>query len=309
MRSLGRMNDSLTHIVGEVRAGSDSIAGTARELVSGNSQLMQRAEEQAASLEQTAATLEELTATVRSTAGQASEASRLAVSASEIAVRGGLAVGRAVERMGVITGSSRKIADITNVINGLASQTNLLALNAAVEAARAGDQGRGFAVVAAEVRSLAHRSAAAAREIGELIAATVGEVEGGARLVNEAGQTMEEVVAGIRDVTSLIGGISGASREQSEAIEQVNQALSQIDEATQHNVAVAQEGAAAVESLRNQARALVESVSVFRLADAESPSPAPEAAPEAFSEAQRQTARSPAPSRRWPSIAATAAAR
>jgi methyl-accepting chemotaxis protein len=153
------------------------------------------------------------------------------------------------------------------VINGLASQTNLLALNAAVEAARAGEQGRGFAVVAAEVRNLAHRSASASREIGQLIAETVGQVEDGARLVNEAGKTMDDVVAGIRDVTSLIGDISKASRQQSEAIDQVHTALSQIDQGTQHNVALAEESAAGVESLENQARALVESVSVFRLAD------------------------------------------
>jgi methyl-accepting chemotaxis protein len=267
MGALGRMNASLTRIVGEVRGASGNIAGTARELVSGNSQLMGRAEEQAASLEETAATLEELTATVRSNAGHAAEASRLAVCASEVASRGGATMGRAVERMGTITTASRRIGDITHVINGLASQTNLLALNAAVEAARAGDQGRGFAVVAAEVRNLAHRSATAAREIGQLIANTVGEVEDGARLVNEAGQTMGDVVAGIRSVTSLIGDISNASREQSEAIDQVNKALSQIDQVTQHNVALAEESAAAVESLENQARSLVESVSVFRLAD------------------------------------------
>jgi methyl-accepting chemotaxis protein len=267
MRALGRMNASLTGIVGDVRTASGNIAGTARELVSGNAQLMGRAEEQAASLEETAATLEELTATVRSNAAHAADASRLAESASDVASRGGVAMGRAVERMGAITSASRRIEDITHVINGLASQTNLLALNAAVEAARAGEQGRGFAVVAAEVRNLAHRSATAAREIGQLITDTVAEVEGGARLVNEAGQTMGEVVGGIRDVTALIGDISQASREQSEAIEQVNKALSQIDQVTQHNVALAEESAAAVESLENQARALVESVSVFRLAD------------------------------------------
>jgi methyl-accepting chemotaxis protein len=278
MQALGRMNESLTELVGAVRSSSGSIAGTARELVVANSQLTQRAEEQASSLEETAATLEQLTATVRGNADHAGEASRLAKSASEVAARGGQAMGRAVARMGTVTSAARRIADITHVINGLASQTNLLALNAAVEAARAGDQGRGFAVVAAEVRSLAHRSAGAAREIGQLIADTVDEVEDGARLVNEAGQTMEEVVAGIRGVSSLIGDISGASREQSEAIEQVNQALAQIDEVTQHNVALAEESAAAVESLEQQADALVKSVSVFRLASDDSASPAPEAA-------------------------------
>jgi methyl-accepting chemotaxis protein len=275
MRALGRMNASLTGIVDNVRAASGNIAGTARELVTGNAQLMGRAEEQAASLEETAATLEELTATVRSNAAHAADASRLAVSASEVAARGGAAMGRAVERMGAITSASRRIEDITQVINGLASQTNLLALNAAVEAARAGEQGRGFAVVAAEVRNLAHRSATAAREIGQLIADTVGQVDDGARLVNEAGTTLGELVSGIREVTTLIGDISDASREQSEAIEQVNKALSQIDEVTQHNVALAEQSAAAVESLENQARALVGSVSVFRLADGGAATPAP----------------------------------
>jgi methyl-accepting chemotaxis protein len=274
MDALQRMNESLTRIVGSVRAASGNVAGTARELVKGNLQLMERAEEQAASLEETATTLEELTATVTSNADHASQASRLAADAAGLAARGGQAVARAVERMGAVTSAARRIKDITGVIDTIAFQTNLLALNAAVEAARAGDHGRGFAVVAAEVRGLAQRSATSAREIGKLVADTVDEVEGGAKLVNEAGATMEGVVTGIRDVSQLIGGISGASREQSEAIGQVNTALAlaQIDQATQHNVALAQETAAAVESLERQAHALVQSVGFFRLD--ESPQPA-----------------------------------
>ena len=278
MEGLGRMNESLARIVVEVRTGSAGIAGTAREMVHGNAQLTQRAEEQASSLEETAATLEELTETVRSNADHAGEASRLAIAATEVAVRGGEAVARAVARMDSITGAARRIAETTGMINSIASQTNLLALNAAVEAARAGEEGRGFAVVAAEVRGLSHRSAAAAREIGELIAATVHEVEDGARLVKDAGQTMEEVVSGIRRATALIGDISSASREQSDAIAQVNQALSQIDEVTQSNVALAEQSAAAVESLEGRARALVESVSVFRLAEAPATAALPAAA-------------------------------
>jgi methyl-accepting chemotaxis protein len=296
--ALGRMNASLTTIVDAVRTASANIAGTSRELVGANSQLTQRAEEQAASLEETAATLEELTATVRSNAERAAEASRLSTAASDVASRGGNAMARAVERMGSITTSSRRIADITGVINAIASQTNLLALNAAVEAARAGEEGRGFAVVAAEVRSLAHRSATAAREIGELIAATVGEVEDGARLVNEAGETMGEVVTGIHGVTSLIGAISGASREQSEAIDQVNKALSQIDEVTQHNVALAEETAAAAESLQKQAHGLVESVSIFRLAG-DAAAPVEDTAPEPIAAPRRQAARVSAPAPAW----------
>jgi methyl-accepting chemotaxis protein len=215
---------------------------------------------------------------------------------------------RAVQRMGAVTTASRRIADITHVINGLATQTNLLALNAAVEAARAGEQGRGFAVVAAEVRNLAHRSATAAREIGQVIDETVGEVEDGARLVNEAGRTMEEVVAGIRNVTSLIANISEASREQSAAIEQVNRALSQIDETTQQNVALAEQTGAAVESLETQARALVTSVGVFRLVE-DAVAPAPSAVLPGISSGPREkTARSPAPFRPWLSPP-TAAAR
>jgi methyl-accepting chemotaxis protein len=309
MRALARMNESLSHIVAGVRASSGNIAGTARELVRGNAQLMQRAEEQAASLEETASTVEELTATVRSNADHAAEASRLTASAAEVASRGGQAMGRAVERMAAVTTASRRVADITNVINGLAFQTNLLALNAAVEAARAGDQGRGFAVVAAEVRSLAHRSATAAREIGQLIDDTVGEVEVGARLVNEAGETMDEVVAGIRDVASLISDISSASREQSEAIAQVNQALSEIDQVTQHNVALGEQTAAAVASLEEQAHTLVESVSVFRLPGGDDESHDEGEALPAFAAPQKQTARSPAPLPSWQPLAVTAAAR
>jgi len=265
LQALGRMTGSLTGIVSGVRAASENIAVTTREMVCGNSQLTQRAEAQASALEQTAATLEELTATVKRNSEHAKEASRLAASTSQMAVRAGDTVNQAVERMSAIAAASGKISEITEVINGLSFQTNILALNAAVEAAHAGDQGRGFAVVASEVRVLAQRSATAAREIGELIAAAVAEVEGGAKLVNEAGRTMAEVVVGIQGVTRQVSDISGASLEQSAAIDQVNSALAEIEQVTQSNVAVAEENAAAVESLEEQARALLGSVDVFRL--------------------------------------------
>ena len=289
LQALQRMTVSLARLVADVRTSSVSVAGTSRELVAGNAQLTERAEEQASALEQTAATLQQLTATVRRNAEQAGEASRLAHAASASAARAGASVDRAVQRMCGITAASRKIADITHVIDSIAFQTNILALNAAVEAARAGDQGRGFAVVAAEVRGLAQRSATAAKEIGDLIRGSVSEVEDGARLVDEAGRTMGEVVAGIDGVARQVADISGASREQSGAIEQVNRALAEIEQVTQHNVALAEETAAAVESLEQQSRILVEAVDAFRIADTpDTPAPGEESP-------QKPTARSPAP--------------
>jgi len=271
IEALSRMTSSLTHIVARVRAGSDTIAATSRQLVAGNAQLREREEEQASALEQTAATLEELTATVGANAEHARETSRLAAGASEAAGRSGEAVDRAVKRMGAVTQASRRITEVTGVINDIAFQTNILALNAAVEAARAGEHGRGFAVVAAEVRTLAQRSARAATEIGELIGRAVQEVEGGAAQVEEAGRAMQEVVDSIRSVAKLAGDIASGSREQSEAIGQVNQALAGIDRVTQRNVVLAEETATAVQSLERQAAALVESVGVFRLGGAVEP--------------------------------------
>ncbi|APV50115.1 hypothetical protein BWI17_10725 [Betaproteobacteria bacterium GR16-43] len=300
LQALGRMTGSLTGIVSGVRAASENIAVTAREMVAGNSQLTQRAEAQASALEQTAASLEELTATVKRNSERATEASRLASNTSQMAVRAGDTVNQAVERMDAMAAASGKISEITQVINGLSFQTNILALNAAVEAAHAGDQGRGFAVVASEVRILAQRSATAAREIGELIAAAVAEVQSGAKLVNEAGRTMADVVDGIQGVTRQVSEISGASQEQSSAIEQVNSALAEIEQGTQGNVAVAEENAAAVESLEEQSRALLGTVDVFRLGEA-TPEPGPARSPLP----QKQTARSPAPlSPAWPTLTA-----
>lgn len=265
LHALSRMTESLTGIVGRVRGCSESIAAAAGELVTGNAELLRRAEQEAAALEETAATLEELTATVRANAEHAREASELARSASDSALRSGEAVDRAVKRMGAVTDASRKIGEVTRLINDIAFQTNLLALNAAVEAARAGDQGKGFAVVAAEVRALAQRSAAAATQIGALIRGASSEVEGGAKLVEEAGRAMNEVVGSIRSAAQLSADIAASSREQSEAIEQVNRALAAVDQVTQGNVALAGRTAGAVRSLEQQAGELVDSVGVFRL--------------------------------------------
>jgi methyl-accepting chemotaxis protein len=264
LEALRTMQSSLVGIVGEVRGGTDTIAAASRQIASGNQDLSSRTEEQASSLEQTAASMEELTSTVKQNADNA-QANQLAVSASEVAVRGGSVVSQVVGTMSAINTSSKKIVDIIAVIDGIAFQTNILALNAAVEAARAGEQGRGFAVVASEVRSLAQRSAAAAKEIKTLIDDSVNKVGAGTAQVAEAGRTMEEIVASVRRVTDIMGEISAASQEQTSGIDQINQAITQMDQVTQQNAALVEEAAAAASSLQNQAGSLVEAVSVFRL--------------------------------------------
>jgi methyl-accepting chemotaxis protein len=260
--------ERLREVVGQIKEASEAINVAAQEISAGNSDLSSRTEEQASSLEETASSMEQLNATVRQNADNARQAKELAGSSNEVAEQGGAMVGRVVETMGSIQESAKKIADIIGVIDSIAFQTNILALNAAVEAARAGEQGRGFAVVASEVRSLAQRSAQAAREIKALIADSVDKVEDGAKLVNEAGQTMEEVVSNFQKLSSLVTEIAEASSEQSSGIEQVTQAVGQMDEVTQQNAALVEEAAAAAESLEDQARSLVQAVSRFRLVPA-----------------------------------------
>ncbi|VVE84620.1 methyl-accepting chemotaxis protein [Pandoraea sputorum] len=265
---LSVMKNSLLSIVSDVREGIESINIASREIAAGNTDLSARTEQQAASLEQTASSMEQLTATVKQNADNARQASAMAVNASEIAARGGQVVGNVVDTMQGISTSSHKIVDIISVIEGIAFQTNILALNAAVEAARAGEQGRGFAVVAGEVRTLAQRSAAAAKEIKVLIEDSVGRVENGSSLVAQAGKTMDEIVQAVQRVTDIMGEISAASAEQSSGIEQVNRAVTQMDEVTQQNAALVEEAAAAAGSLEDQAHRLRDAVSVFRVGDA-----------------------------------------
>ncbi|HYP32621.1 MAG TPA: methyl-accepting chemotaxis protein, partial [Burkholderiaceae bacterium] len=255
-------------VVGQVRLSSDSIATGSSEIASGNADLSQRTEAQAGNLQQTAASMEQLTGSVRANADTAGVANQLATEASAAAGRGGVAVNRVVETMNEIAASSRKIGDIIGVIDGIAFQTNILALNAAVEAARAGEQGRGFAVVAGEVRSLAQRSAEAAKEIKALIGASVDRVESGSRLVNDAGTTMTEIVASVQRVTDIIGEISAASTEQSQGIVEVKGAIGEVDQMTQQNAALVEQSAAAAESLKDQAARLAQVVSTFRLGEA-----------------------------------------
>ena len=276
LAALGAMNESLKRIVGDVRGGAESVTEACEEIVGGNAELSQRTEEQASSLEQTAASIEEFTATVKQNADNAKLASQLAASASTYATKGGEVVGRVVTTMGSINDSSKKIADIIGVIDDIAFQTNILALNAAVEAARAGEQGRGFAVVAGEVRSLAHRSAAAAKEIKALIGDSVSKVENGTKLVGEAGKTMLEIVVGIQQATEIMSEISAASQEQRAGIEQLNEAVAHMDRATQQNAALVEESAAAAESLQEQAGNLAESVRVFKLGSMATPADARE---------------------------------
>ncbi|HZN24294.1 MAG TPA: methyl-accepting chemotaxis protein, partial [Burkholderiales bacterium] len=267
LQALKHMNDGLVDLVSKVRSGVDSISTGSQQIAAGNADLSQRTEEQASSLEETASSMEELTSTVKQTAENARQANQLAAGASAIAVKGGEVVGNVVSTMSGISESSKKIADIIGVIDGIAFQTNILALNAAVEAARAGEQGRGFAVVASEVRTLAQRSAAAAREIKELITDSVRRVEGGTHLVNEAGTTMGEIVSAVKRVTDIMAEITAAAQEQSSGIEQVNQAVMQMDQVTQQNAALVEEAAAAAESMQQQSHALTKAVSVFKLDD------------------------------------------
>ena len=263
--AMRKMRDSLVSIVGQVRAGTDSIASASGQIASGNLDLSSRTEEQASSLEETASSMEELTSTVKQNADNARQANQLVVSASNVAVKGGAVVSQVVDTMGSINESAKKIVDIISVIDGIAFQTNILALNAAVEAARAGEQGRGFAVVAAEVRNLAQRSATAAKEIKSLIDDSVEKVDTGARLVDEAGATMHEIVESVKRVTDIMGEITAASQEQTSGIEQINQAISQMDEVTQQNASLVEEAAAASEALQEQAGRLAELVSVFKI--------------------------------------------
>ncbi|MNK34099.1 Methyl-accepting chemotaxis protein III [compost metagenome] len=265
MHALKNMNDKLVSIVGQVRAGTESISTASSEIAAGNLDLSSRTEEQASSLEETASSMEELTSTVKLNADNARSANQLAIDASQIASKGGVVVSEVVSTMGSINDSSRKIVDIISVIDAIAFQTNILALNAAVEAARAGEQGRGFAVVASEVRNLAQRSSAAAKEIKGLIDDSVQKVEAGSQLVDKAGRTMDEIVQSISHVTQIMNQITDASDEQRTGIEQVNRAIGQMDQVTQQNAALVEEAAAAAESMQEQAAKLAEVVGVFKL--------------------------------------------
>jgi methyl-accepting chemotaxis protein len=267
LQALKVMNDSLRKIVGEVRGSTDAISTASQQIAAGNEDLSSRTEQQASSLEETASSMEELTSTVLQNAENAKQANELAAGASDVAVKGGEVIGQVVRTMSSINESSKKITDIISVIDGIAFQTNILALNAAVEAARAGEQGRGFAVVAAEVRTLAQRSAAAAKEIKQLIGDSVHEVDSGTRLVDEAGKTMEQIVTAVKRVTDIMSEIAAASQQQSSGIAEVNQAITQMDQVTQQNAALVEEASAAAESLKQQAQQLVQAVAVFKLAE------------------------------------------
>jgi methyl-accepting chemotaxis protein len=302
MAALKDMNTSLLDIVTRVRSGTEAIATASSEINSGNQDLSSRTEQQASSLEETASSMEELTSTVKQNADNARQANQLAATASETAVRGGDVVARVVSTMASIDASSKKIADIIGVIDGIAFQTNILALNAAVEAARAGEQGRGFAVVAGEVRNLAQRSAAAAKEIKDLIGDSVEKVETGSRLADQAGATMEEVVGSVKRVSDIISEIAAASDEQRAGIEQVNQAITQMDQVTQQNAALVEEAAAAAEAMHEQAGSLTSLVGTFRTG-AEGRAATPALA------GKRSASRALAPVRATPPAGASRAAR
>lgn len=265
--AMKEMRDSLVSIVAQVRSGTDMIASASSEIASGNHDLSSRTNQQAGALEQTTSSVKELTVAVQQNASNAKQANELAVAASEVAIKGGEVVSQVVETMDSINESSRKVVDIISVIDGIAFQTNILALNAAVEAARAGEQGRGFAVVASEVRTLAQRSAAAAKEIKSLIGDSVEKVEIGSRLVNDAGATMQDIVVSVKRVTNIMANISAASSEQTSGIEQINHAVSEMDDVTQQNAALVEEAAAASALMQEQAANLASIVSIFKLAD------------------------------------------
>jgi methyl-accepting chemotaxis protein len=267
LNALGSMTTSLADIVKEVRSGSEVIATASTQIAVGNLDLSSRTEQQASSIEETSASVEELTSTVRQNADNARQANALTVSATEVAKRGGVVVSEVVDTMGEINASARKIVDIISVIDGIAFQTNILALNAAVEAARAGEQGRGFAVVATEVRNLAQRSAVAAKEIKELITDSVNKVEAGARLADQAGATMVDIVQGVQRVAVIMGEITVASAEQSAGIEQIHRAISIMDQSTQQNAALVEEAASAADSMRESAAGLSKRVSIFKITE------------------------------------------
>ncbi|TNC76297.1 HAMP domain-containing protein [Janthinobacterium lividum] len=312
MQALKDMNASLQKLVGQVRSGTDTIATASSQIAAGNQDLSSRTEEQASSLEETASSMEELTSTVKQNADNARQANTMALTSSSIAIEGGKVVGEVVGTMASINESSRKIVDIIAVIDGIAFQTNILALNAAVEAARAGEQGRGFAVVATEVRNLAQRSAAAAKDIKVLIGDSVEKVEAGSKLVDQAGRTMDDIVASITRVTDIMSEITAASSEQSAGIEQVNQAIAQMDQVTQQNAALVEEAAAAAESMQEQAASLSAVVSVFKLDVASAAARQPRApatviapatvAPAMASRQLASTARRAAPVDEWESF-------
>jgi len=298
LRALRHMNDSLVRIVSEVRGGTGAIHGAAGEIAAGNLDLSSRTEQQAAALEETAASMAHLTDTVRQNADNARQANQLSIAASSVASDGGAVVEQVIQTMGSINDSSKKIVDIISVIDGIAFQTNILALNAAVEAARAGEQGRGFAVVAGEVRTLAQRSAAAAKEIKALIDDSVGKVDTGTKLVDQAGATMQQVVGSIQRVTDIMAEIASASQEQTGGIEQMNAAIGQMDETTQQNAALVEESAAAAGSLQEQAAKLAQAVDLFKLDhQAVAADAAAQAAPQAANAPRRPAAR-PAPQAR-----------
>ncbi|NML46317.1 HAMP domain-containing protein [Ramlibacter sp. G-1-2-2] len=309
LQALQTMLRNLRDLVGQVSGGAHAVADTSAQIAQGNLDLSQRTEEQATTLEETASSMEELTSTVSQNAANARQANQLASNASDVARKGGQVVGQVVSTMNGISDASKKIADIIGVIDGIAFQTNILALNAAVEAARAGEQGRGFAVVAAEVRSLAQRSAGAAKEIKELIGDSVGKVDAGTRLVADAGKTMDEIVSSVKKVSDLIAEIAAASQEQSSGIEQVNTAVTTMDQVVQQNASLVEEASAAAEAMKDQARSLLEMVARFRLGDAQSrpraaaPAPAPAPAPAAIAPIATRSKAAPAiPARANPKL-------